>query len=376
MKLGLRILFYALCFLLGTLQAKAASYQGSDCADGSVVLGFTGDILVHDALYKSILPSQNFVSLWKKTIPLFNKADYMVVNLEGPAALGIDKSQRDVGDVGFTYDLNVYSGTKFVFNFHSQILLDLKNSGVDLIGNANNHSLDRGPIGIDKTLEMARKIQIPVVGVRESFNPNFERFHITDVKGYRLAFIACTEMVNSGVDPKRQVLFCYKDFNEIESMIKRLSARSDIDGVIVLPHWGAEYSQTPDKRQTSFAKKYLDAGAIAVIGSHPHVLQPTEKYVTQDGRTTLIAYSLGNFLAFQSGLEKKTGAVVYLRLGRNAFGKTQLLSSYYTPTYRDGYEVFPISSRGAKDVLKEAAKHLINETRIEPDQLVCLRKSL
>lgn len=376
MKLCLRFFFYILCLFLGITQAKAAPQKGANCADGSVVVGFTGDILIHDALYKSILPSKSFLSLWKKTIPLFNKADYMVVNLEGPAALGVNQSQRDVGDVGFTYDLNVYSGTKFVFNYHSQILLDLKNSGVNLISNANNHSLDRGPLGVDKTLEMARQIQIPVVGTRESNNPNFERYHIADVNGYRLAFIACTEMVNSGVDPKKQVLFCYKDFNEIQSMIKRLSSRADIDGVMVMPHWGVEYSQKPDKQQTSFARKFLDAGAMAVVGSHPHVLQPTEKYITQDGRSTLIAYSLGNFLAFQAGLEKKTGAALYLRLGRDSQGKAQLLSSYYNPTYRDGYEVFPIGSRGPTDALKEAAKYFTNETRLEPEQNICLKNSL
>jgi Bacterial capsule synthesis protein PGA_cap len=44
----------------------------------------------------------------------------------------------------------------------------------------------------------------------------------------------------------------------------------------------------------------LDAGASVVVGHHPHVLQSMETYHTQDGRTTLIFYSLGNFLSNQS----------------------------------------------------------------------------
>jgi hypothetical protein len=48
------------------------------------------------------------------------------------------------------------------------------------------------------------------------------------------------------------------------------------------------------------AHKMLEAGASVVVGHHPHVLQPMETYRTQDGRTTVIFYSLGNFLSNQS----------------------------------------------------------------------------
>ena len=37
-----------------------------------------------------------------------------------------------------------------------------------------------------------------------------------------------------------------------------------------------------------------------IVGAHPHVLQPIETYKTQDGRNTVIFYSLGNFLSNQS----------------------------------------------------------------------------
>jgi poly-gamma-glutamate synthesis protein (capsule biosynthesis protein) len=44
----------------------------------------------------------------------------------------------------------------------------------------------------------------------------------------------------------------------------------------------------------------LEAGASVIVGHHPHVLQPVETYTTQDGRNTVIFYSLGNFLSNQS----------------------------------------------------------------------------
>ncbi|AHZ83439.1 hypothetical protein Bb109J_c2828 [Bdellovibrio bacteriovorus] len=359
-------------FLIASLlfATSAHANKGANCADGSVVLGFAGDILVHDALYKNILPKQNFTSLWSKAIPLFNKADYMTVNLEGPAAVGIDKAGRDVGDQGFTYDLNVYSGTNFSFNFHPQILRDLKSSNIDLISTANNHSLDRQWRGVDRTIEAAKNIGLSTVGTRPSYAPNESFYHLADVRGYRMAFVACTEATNGIADTKSQVLSCYGKSQQVETLIRQLRARGNVDGVIVLPHWGVEYSHKPDKSQTAYAKRFLEAGALAVVGSHPHVLQPWESYRTSDGRLTMIVYSLGNFLAFQAGVEKKTGAVVYLHLGRDVQGRTQVLTSYYTPTYRDGYTVYPISSKGSKDALKEAARHLGTQNRLEPDQKI------
>jgi poly-gamma-glutamate synthesis protein (capsule biosynthesis protein) len=65
-------------------------------------------------------------------------------------------------------------------------------------------------------------------------------------------------------------------------------------------HWGIEYSPTPLDADIDFAHKLLDAGASVIVGHHPHVLQTIETYVTPDGRSTVILYSLGNFLSNQS----------------------------------------------------------------------------
>jgi poly-gamma-glutamate synthesis protein (capsule biosynthesis protein) len=48
------------------------------------------------------------------------------------------------------------------------------------------------------------------------------------------------------------------------------------------------------------AHKILEAGASAVVGHHPHVLQQIETYMTQDQRNTVVFFSLGNLLANQS----------------------------------------------------------------------------
>jgi poly-gamma-glutamate synthesis protein (capsule biosynthesis protein) len=60
--------------------------------------------------------------------------------------------------------------------------------------------------------------------------------------------------------------------------------------VIVVVHWGTEGAPCPEPALVALGNALRAAGATAVIGSHPHVLQP----ITRDA-TGVIAYSLGNF---------------------------------------------------------------------------------
>lgn len=361
---------YIISSLLFALTAHAGpdlTYSTScDSRNQIATLSFVGDILIHDMLYKSVVSgSKDFSQIWRRTNGLMQKADFSVGNLEGPAALGIDKMGRDHGDVGFTYDLNIYSGTNMVFNFHPRILSDLQKSGYDLLTLANNHSLDRHAIGVDRTIQAARNIGLPVVGTRVAEERNAEFHRILNIRNVRVAFLGCTEMTNGRIDHKDQVLSCY-NAERILSIIKSLAAHSDVDAVIVLPHWGVEYSHTPDSKQKSFARKFLDAGATAVIGSHPHVLQPWEKYVTADGRETLVVYSLGNFVAFQKDVQRKTGTVAYIGLSKEGNQKAKIFGVGYTPTYRDGYEVYPVGSGSFKNALNHAAQMYGTRARVEP----------
>jgi len=360
------ILVFVSLVSLNSFAAYDLSFQ-ADCekSGDNATISFVGDILVHRAIYESVVNnSKRFASTWKRTIPFFQKADFSVGNLEGPAALGIDAKGKDHGDIGFVYDGVVYSGTKFVFNYHPQILAELNQSGIDLLTLANNHSLDRRSIGVDRTLQAAEFYKMPTVGTRMSKDTNGEFHRIATINRLRVAFIGCTELTNGMPDPASQVLRCYND-ERLMSEIKNLSARSDVDAVIVYPHWGNEYEPSPNKSQKLYARKYLDAGATAVIGSHPHVLQPWEMYRTKDGRDTFIAYSLGNFLAGQPGLEKQTGVIVYLGLTKEGSGKAKVFGAGYTPTFREGAEIYPIESKGKTDVLAHAAKFFGTAGRLD-----------
>jgi poly-gamma-glutamate synthesis protein (capsule biosynthesis protein) len=78
------------------------------------------------------------------------------------------------------------------------------------------------------------------------------------------------------------------------------AAAAEADAVVVSVHWGDEYAQQPRPDDVALAHRLVEAGALIVLGHHPHVLQPVELYRRADGTTALIAYSLGNFVSNQS----------------------------------------------------------------------------
>jgi poly-gamma-glutamate synthesis protein (capsule biosynthesis protein) len=84
--------------------------------------------------------------------------------------------------------------------------------------------------------------------------------------------------------------------------------------VVAAFHWGAELDRTPSARQRSLAREALAAGATAVLGAHPHVLQP----VARPAPGRLVAYSLGNFVfgANSPGTERTGVLLVGLGAGR------------------------------------------------------------
>ena len=76
------------------------------------------------------------------------------------------------------------------------------------------------------------------------------------------------------------------------------AAHATHDVVIVVMHWGIEGSSCPTPVQRVVARLLIEHGATAVLGAHPHVLQPIEAASTPTGETIapIVAYSIGNFI--------------------------------------------------------------------------------
>lgn len=179
----------------------------------------------------------------------------------------------------FFYDVQ----TKY--NCSLSYLRQLKIETFDGLGLANNHVLDYGPEAVADTLSVLRDKGIGVFGYSTGRGYNIGAF---EKDGIRIAVLA---FVKPGRWSKEKHGFGPDSYNPL-SIVEEIEKHSEVfDHVIVFPHWGTELVEIPNEADTLNAKRFIDAGASAVIGHHPHISQGIETY-----RHGLIAYSLGSFI--------------------------------------------------------------------------------
>lgn len=342
------IVFFSLFGLSNQSSAGSASKAlefSEKCSNGKeITISAVGDVLLHQPLQQQAFSnSLTYKSLWPSMIPLFNMFNISYANFEGPSAEGLQLNGQ-LGEKGFKYNKNIYSSYP-AFNYHPHLVRDLVQSGIDVVSTANNHALDRRSRGADMTIEAMREHHLRFTGTRDNSN---QGWHVmTDSDGIRVAWLACTFSTNGIVDRNAQVLMCYQDRQEILNYVKALSRDPSINAVIVTPHWGNEYMQAPAQQEMQFGRQLIDAGALAVLGTHPHVIQPWEKYQSPvSQKEGLIVYSSGNFVSGQfHRIPTQVGLMIGLQLIQdNQTLQLKIKAAKYLPLImkRQPYRVEPI----------------------------------
>jgi len=324
------------------LPADYLHFAGAcDPGGDTVTIAAVGDILLHHELQiQAFAHRDRHRVLWSGVEDLLRRADLTYGNLEGPTAPGLDREGNEVADPGLVFDRVVYTAYPR-FNFHPSVVEDLVLSGFDVVSTANNHALDRRALGVDRTIAALRGARLAYTGTRAQAEPTAPWHAVTEARGLRIAWLACTELLNVRPDAHGQVLRC-KD-PALLTALRALRRDPSIDAIILTPHWGKEYEPEPRPAQRELARRWADAGADAILGSHPHVLQPWEKLAAEDGREVLVHYSLGNFASHQPELPKRSTVVLYLALRRDpASGRTRLAGVGYVPLHvrQSGDEFF------------------------------------
>lgn len=315
------VLFFSQISLAQSKRLTVAVNQNLEfsekCTSGKEVsISAVGDVLLHTALQLQAFQNKNtYKSLWPAMIPVFQKFDVSYANFEGPSAEGMTGTGEQK-EKGFKYNSEVYTSYPS-FNYHPFLVKDLLDSGIDIVSTANNHALDRRSGGADLTIEAMLQNGLHFTGTKPVGATEQQGWHTeTQVDGLRIAWLACTFSTNGIPDKKNQVLSCYQNKQEVLNYVHALSRDPRYAGVIVTPHWGVEYDHTPAAQEISFGHQLIDAGALAVLATHPHVIQPWEKYrsaiTNQDG---LIVYSSGNFVSGQfHKIPTQVGLMVGLQL--------------------------------------------------------------
>jgi poly-gamma-glutamate synthesis protein (capsule biosynthesis protein) len=241
----------------------------------------------------------------------------------------------------------------------------LQNAGFDLLSLANNHSLDLGESGLKETIGRLAGVGIKTIGTGNNFDSAY-RPAIIEVRGIRIAFLAIDAIPEpfsaerTGIELKRATW----DKTRVLATIHRLDPISD--AIIVLIHWGDEYELRAGLSQRQAAEEMVAAGADAVIGSHPHVVQETQVLAKKaDPAESFVAYSLGNLVFDQ--FEENSRIGLALRLFVDQAGLKAV-------------EAFPLHAGPEPELLAPAeSQKLIERIRPEPawisfrcNQVTCL----
>jgi len=164
----------------------------------------------------------------------------------------------------------------------------LRRAGFDLLGLANNHTLDLGLEGLKETRSRLSAAGMTGLGGGPDVDSEMRAVY-RDVRGVRLAFLAFNAVPDGRIPVGESISRGAWDADLARAAVGR--AADEADAVVVSIHWGYEYDTRADPAQRRAADLLLEAGADLVIGHHPHVIQ---EFVTQKDRC--VAYSLGNFV--------------------------------------------------------------------------------
>ncbi len=180
--------------------------------------------------------------------------------------------------------------------------------GFDVVNLATNHLFDRGNAAALATVKFVQTLPVVAIGAYES-GADYESIRVTQVNGIRIAWVSFCAFSNQPYDPKNDSVIMPMLDNDATIVARIDAAEAVSDFVIVSAHWGLEQ---PDitAEQRRLAKVMAEAGADVIFGHHSHILQGLEWHENSDGSSTLIAYSLGNFLSTQHYAENMVGGML------------------------------------------------------------------
>ena len=268
----------------------AANSNNSDSLDDSaagdfMTILFSGDVLLSDHVLNAYSRAGGISGVLDSGyLSAIQAADYFAVNEEFP----FSSRGTQAADKQYTFRLAPEKVSMF------------REMGIDAVTLANNHALDYGTDALLDTCETLDSAGILHTGAGKDLNAAKEPV-IFEKNGQRVALIGATRVIPeagwAAANGHPGMLSSYEV--SVEPLLAQVAeCHGAGEKVVVLIHWGIERDETPQEYQRALAKRYIDAGADLVIGSHPHVLQGMEYYKGKP-----IFYSLGNFV-FGSSIPK------------------------------------------------------------------------
>lgn len=262
-----------------------------------ITLLFAGDLMQHQAQIDAAQKDSkyNYDDCFKYLEKEISKADVAIANLE------------------VTLGGKPYAGYP-VFSAPDEFLYAIKKAGFDVLITANNHCLDKGAAGLERTISILDSVKILHAGTYANESQREQNYPLLIRKnGFCIALLNYTYATN-GISVEYPNLVNYIDKEVIGRDIEK--ARSfRPDAIIACMHWGEEYKMLPNDEQKELTDWLIACGVTHIIGSHPHVVQPMElRKNPQTFSENVVVYSLGNFISNMSAPDTDGGVLLKLEL--------------------------------------------------------------
>lgn len=253
----------------------------------------TGDVYLGGGRVKEPASRGEETLLFGDFLDTVRESDLAITNLESPVTRG----GTPIAKTGPALRADI------------QALSVLRKAGFGLVTLANNHIMDYGADGLDQTIHACQEDGLAYVGAGRSLEEARKPFIVTQ-NGVKVAIVNIAENefgTTQGAQPGAHPLDPVSNFNTIKE------AAAQVDHVVVIVHGGHELYAYPSPRMKKTYRFFIEAGASAVVGHHPHWYSGYEVY-----QGAPIFYSLGNFL-FDHATERagnwNKGFAVSLTLG-------------------------------------------------------------
>ncbi|MEX2355672.1 MAG: CapA family protein [Thermaerobacterales bacterium] len=257
-----------------------------------ITITSVGDLLIHGGLIRAAQreAGYDFGPMFEHVAPQLRRGQISIANLE------VTLAGPERGFAGYP-----------LFNSPDELLDAARDHGITVLTTANNHAMDTGATGLQRTLKTVRERGLPAVGTRLSADE--PPYLIIEAAGFKVALLAYTYGTNGNPVPEEYMV----DLIDKDRMTADLAAarRHGPDLVLVALHWGQEYRRhySPEQRQLA---EFLHAqGVDGILGAHPHVVQPFELLGT-GADLTPVFYSTGNFVSNQRWRYSDGGIIAHL----------------------------------------------------------------
>jgi poly-gamma-glutamate synthesis protein (capsule biosynthesis protein) len=206
---------------------------------------------------------------------LLGSAHWVVGNCESPVTT--QEMQLNASHNYFRHKMSV----EFVEAFISELGVS---AGQCVLSVANNHIGDQGEEGLRITLQNLESIGVTTVGKKRLGELSVAKIR---ERGLTVGIAAWTHWLNRDVFRNATGVLGVDDIivNDWEAQ----KEKEKLDCLVGTPHWEYEFRHFPKSNTRATAKELTKRGFDILVGHHPHVIQPLERF-----DNSLCLYSLGN----------------------------------------------------------------------------------